>query len=87
MFMIQFETLPVLLILSNAGSISSFCRIWIIQAPALVDLRRRSFIMIIFSRTVPGDPKRKYFRLTKHQTIAFCSDTLMYFDFESQIRF
>ena len=51
-FMIQFETLPVLLILSNAGSSASFCRIWIIQAPALVDLRRRSFIMIKFSRAV-----------------------------------
>ena len=52
-FMIQFETLPVLLILSNTSSSSSSCRIWIIQAPALVDLRRHSFIMIKFSRTVP----------------------------------
>ena len=51
--MIQFETLPVLLILSNAGSSSSFCRICIIQASSLVDLRRRSFTMIKLSRTVP----------------------------------
>ena len=52
-FMIQFETLPVLLILSNAGSSLSSSRIWITQAPDLVDLRRRSFIMIKFSRIVP----------------------------------
>ena len=52
-FMIQFGTLSVLLILSNAGSSSSSCRIRIMQASTLVDLRRRSFIMIIFSRTVP----------------------------------
>ena len=50
-FMIQFENLPVLLILSDAGSNSSSCRIWIMQAPALVDLRRRGFIMIKLSRT------------------------------------
>ena len=62
-FMIQFETFPVLLILSNAGSSSSSCRIWIMQAPALVDLRRRSFIMIKFSRTVPH--ALAYKRLTK----------------------
>ena len=49
-FMIQFETFPVLLILSNAGSSSSSCRIGIKQAPALVDLRRHSFIMVKFSR-------------------------------------
>ena len=52
-FMIQFDTLPVLLILSNAGSSSTSCRTWITQTPALVNLRRRSFIMIKFSRTVP----------------------------------
>ena len=52
-FMIHFETLPVLLILSNTGSSSSSCRIWMMQAPAFVDLRRRSFIMVKFSRTVP----------------------------------
>ena len=44
-FMIQFETFPVLLILSNTGSSSSSCRIRISQAPAVVDLGR-SFIMI-----------------------------------------
>ena len=49
-FMIQFEILPVLSILSNGGSSSSSCRIWIMQSPALVDLKRRSFIMIKFSR-------------------------------------
>ena len=51
-FMIQFETLPVLWTLSNGGSSSSSCRIWIMQATTLVDLRRRGFIMIKFSRTV-----------------------------------
>ena len=52
-FTIQFETLPVLLILNNAGSSSSSCRIWIMQAPVLVELRRRCFVMIKVSRTVP----------------------------------
>ena len=51
-FLIQFETPPVLLILSSAVSSSSSHRIGIMQAPALVDLRDRSFIMIEFSRTV-----------------------------------
>ena len=50
-FIIQFEAPPVLLILSNAGSSSSSCRVGIMQGPALVDLRRSSFIMIKFSRT------------------------------------
>ena len=61
-FMIQFKTLPVVLILSNAGSSSSSCRIWIMQAQALVDLRRRSFVMIKFSRTVHA---LAYMELTK----------------------
>ena len=39
-FMIQLATPPVLLILNDAGS--SSCRICIMQAPALVDLRRSS---------------------------------------------
>ena len=41
-FMIQLTTPSVLLILSNAGSSSSSCRILVMQVPALVDLRRRS---------------------------------------------
>ena len=32
-FMIQSETLPALLIVSNAGLSSSSCRIWIIRDP------------------------------------------------------
>ena len=32
-FMIQFETLPALLIVSNAGLSSSSCRIWITRDP------------------------------------------------------
>ena len=39
-FMIQLAAPPVLLILSDAGS--SSCRISIMQAPALVDLKCRS---------------------------------------------
>ena len=42
-FIIQLATLTVYLILSDAGSSLSSCRIWIIQAPALVDWRRRSY--------------------------------------------
>ena len=42
-FMVQLASPPVLLILSDAGSSSSFSRISIKQAPALVDLRRRSY--------------------------------------------
>ena len=42
-FIIQLATPPVVLILSDAGSRSSSCRIWIVQAPALVDLRPGSY--------------------------------------------
>ena len=71
-FMIQFETLPVLLILSNACSSSSSCRICIIQAPALVDLRRRSFIMIKFSRTVQHAPAYKQLTKLRQVPAMFC---------------
>ena len=33
---------------------------------------------------IPGDPEKNYSRLTKHQTIAFCSITYMYFDSGTQ---
>ena len=71
-FVIHFETFPVLLILSNVGSSSSSWRIWIMQAPALVDLRRRSFIMIKFSRAVPN--VLAYKQLTKFRQVhaMFC---------------
>ena len=49
----KFEPLAVLLISSNAGSSSSSCIIWMMQAPALVNLRRHTFIMFKFFRTVP----------------------------------
>ena len=41
-FMLQLATRPVLSILSDAGSCSSSCRIRIMQALALVELRLRS---------------------------------------------
>ena len=71
-FMIQFETFPVLLILSNAGSSSSSCRIGIMQAPALADLRCRSFIMIKFSRTVPHTLAYKELNNTSQVHAMFC---------------
>ena len=40
-FVLQIASPPVLLILSDAGSSSSFSRIQ--QAPALVDLKRHSY--------------------------------------------
>ena len=73
-FMIQFETLTVLFILSDAGSSSSSCRIWIMQAQALVDLRRRSFIVIKFSRTVPHTLAYKQLTILRqvHASAMFC---------------
>ena len=70
--MIQFETLPALLILSNAGSSSSSSGSWTMRTPALVDLRHRSFIMIKFSRTVPN--ALAYKQLTKLRQVyaMFC---------------
>ena len=72
MFMIQFETLPVLLILSNTGSSSSSCRIRIMQTPALVDLRRRSFVMIKFSRAVPSALAYKQLTELRQVHAMFC---------------
>ena len=46
-FMVQFAPPPVLLILGDACSGSSFSRIWIKQAPALVDLK----LVIIIKQT------------------------------------
>ena len=73
MIMIQFETLPVLLILSNACSSSSSCRIWIMQAPALADLRSRSFIMIKFSRIVLHALAYKQLTKLLQVHVMFCS--------------
>ena len=70
--MIQFETPPDILILSNAGSSSSSRRIWIMQAPALVDMRHRSFIMIKFFRTVPHAPAYKQLTKLRQVPAMFC---------------
>ena len=45
MFIIQFDTVPVLFILSNVFSVQVLLEFWIIKALALVNLRCRTFIM------------------------------------------
>ena len=47
------------------------------------DYSKAGFMLLIFrSLHIPDDPK-KYSRLTKHQTISFCSITSKYLDSES----
>ena len=39
-------------------------------------------VIAMFFLEIPGNPK-KYSRLTKHQTIAFCSINYIFLDYES----